>query len=89
MSQFSLTVEELSGIVSGQGNVGWNGAQQLYDMCNVVWRTMSTCLLLATKQSWRTILLYNVEVGLGLDITLMLDIHRLKGMKRDRLPSRN
>ena len=37
MSQLSFTIEVLLGIVSGQSNVGWNGAQQLYNVCNVIW----------------------------------------------------
>ena len=36
--QLSLSVEELLGIVSRQSYVTWNGAQQLYDVGNVVWR---------------------------------------------------
>ena len=37
MSQLSFTIEVLLGIVSGQSNVGWNGAQQLYNVCNMIW----------------------------------------------------
>ena len=40
--QFSLPVEVFFGVVTREGNVAWNGSQQLNDVCYVVYRGNTT-----------------------------------------------
>ena len=37
VTELSSSVEELLGVVPGEGNVRWNGAQELHDEPQVVW----------------------------------------------------